>query len=388
MTFKRVTSAVAGDGTHFGGLDVNKFSDYLGGTDISGSESVDIATLTAFRDSKFTLRNPANTFSYVFVPSAIGANRNITLPLLTGNDIAVTQDFTQTIQNKTINATNNTVTDTSTALGDLMVSNGSKFVRKARGSANQLLRTNAGGTDIEWATVSTGTGTTWYPDISNSGAMWGLWSGGARQGTGMFSTCLVLNPQVTNPSAFQGTNTSWQPTTDFVTTTTSGSKSGFQGYQPTLGGFYTTRNQNFRFKVKLQTDVLTNKRIFVGFIGANSVPTATDIVLATGIAGFGFRFSSTTDTTWKVLRNDASGTALTVDSGVTVLANTPSTLEIIADDANSQIGWSINDSAITNYSTDVPSNITPLNYFVVLETKTASSQRFRIYYAYLTQAGA
>jgi hypothetical protein len=48
MTFKRVTSAVAGDATHFGGLDVNKFSDYLGGTDISASETVNIATPTLF----------------------------------------------------------------------------------------------------------------------------------------------------------------------------------------------------------------------------------------------------------------------------------------------------------------------------------------------------
>lgn len=258
MTFKRVTSAVSGDATHFGGLDVNKFSDYLGGTDISGTETIDINTATKFRTSTVRLRNPANTFEYTVVPAAIAADRNVTLPLLTGNDTLVTEAFAQTLTNKTIaagsntvsgiadahisshtstkvtitakgqlnsalvyndqantygdfsqtfrsakliiqnpantfgyfisgsaitapffvnlplitsnetfllqdvaqtittktiNATNNTITDTSTAAGDIMASNGTKFVRKARGTGLQVLRTNSGATDIEWASL-------------------------------------------------------------------------------------------------------------------------------------------------------------------------------------------------------------------------------------------
>jgi hypothetical protein len=58
----------------------------------------------------------------------------------------------QTLTTKTINATNNTITDTSAATGDLFRFNGTKFVRFARGTASQQLRTNAGGTDIEWFT--------------------------------------------------------------------------------------------------------------------------------------------------------------------------------------------------------------------------------------------
>ena len=58
----------------------------------------------------------------------------------------------------TINATTNTVTDTSTANGDLLVSNGTKFVRMARGTSNQVLRTNTAGTGLEYATVSAGGG--------------------------------------------------------------------------------------------------------------------------------------------------------------------------------------------------------------------------------------
>ena len=38
-----------------------------------------------FQSSEFAIRNPADTFEYLFIGSAIVADRNITLPLLTGN---------------------------------------------------------------------------------------------------------------------------------------------------------------------------------------------------------------------------------------------------------------------------------------------------------------
>jgi hypothetical protein len=383
LTFKRVTSAVAGDATHFGGIDVNKYSDYLGGTDIGASETVDIATLTAFQSSKFTLRNPANTFSYIFVPAAIAANRNVTLPLLTGNDTLVSEAFAQTLTNKTINASNNTITDISQAVGDILVNNGTKFVSKPRGTALQVLRVNSGGTDLEYATLSTG-GATWLPDSANAGNIWGLWTGGARQGTGLFAGTTLLG----TPTSFQATNTSDKPTTDFPTTATSNSIAGFQGPQPTQGGFYTCMNQNFRFKCKVQCDALTNRRLFIGFAALASLPTATDAYLATAVAGFGFRYSSTTDTTWKVLRNDVTGSPVTVDTTISPTANSPDTLEIIADNANSRIGWSINGSAVTYYTTDIPSATTYLNYFHVIGTKTTAIQRMRLYYSYIIQDAA
>lgn len=105
-----------------------------------------------FRSGRLDVRNPANTFSYSITGSAIAANRALTLPLLTADDVVATEAFTQTLTNKTINATNNTITDTSTALGDLLKSNGTKFVRLAKGTGLQYLRTNAGATDLEWGT--------------------------------------------------------------------------------------------------------------------------------------------------------------------------------------------------------------------------------------------
>jgi hypothetical protein len=117
----------------------------------------------SFRSTRLRLANPANTFFYTFTTSAITANRAITVPLLTADDQVTLDGFATTLTNKTINLTNNTVTDTSTATGDILRSNGTKFIRFAKGTGLQVLRTNSGATDIEWATISSyteGKGTT------------------------------------------------------------------------------------------------------------------------------------------------------------------------------------------------------------------------------------
>jgi len=61
---------------------------------------VDIAqTFTAaqtFNSSLLKLRNPADTFSYTVVPAAIAADRNLNLPLITGTDTLAALGMTQT----------------------------------------------------------------------------------------------------------------------------------------------------------------------------------------------------------------------------------------------------------------------------------------------------
>lgn len=59
-----------------------------------------------FNDNTLKLRNPGDTFSYTLRSSAIAANRDITWPLLTGNDVVVTEAHSQTLSNKTLGITN------------------------------------------------------------------------------------------------------------------------------------------------------------------------------------------------------------------------------------------------------------------------------------------
>lgn len=58
---------------------------------------------------------------------------------------------TQTLINKTLSAADNAITDSGTSLGDLLKSNGSKFLRWARGTAHTVLQVNSAGTDLEYA---------------------------------------------------------------------------------------------------------------------------------------------------------------------------------------------------------------------------------------------
>jgi hypothetical protein len=93
------------------------------GTAVSLSANQQISGAKTFNSSSFKIRNPGDSFSYTFVGSAIAADRNITLPLLVANDTLVTENFTQTLTNKTINATANTLigvarTDASNTFGD------------------------------------------------------------------------------------------------------------------------------------------------------------------------------------------------------------------------------------------------------------------------------
>lgn len=106
------------------------------------------------RSSRLKVRNPANTFGYTIAASAIAADRLITLPLLANNDTAVTEAFAQTLTNKTVNIDANTVKHSSTnTAGDLIKSNGTQYIRFARGTALQVVRMNSGGTDVEWSSL-------------------------------------------------------------------------------------------------------------------------------------------------------------------------------------------------------------------------------------------
>lgn len=86
------------DGTEvrFGGTLAND-------TLITGSAVLTFSnTNTQFNSGTLGLRNPGNTFRYNFLGSAIVANRDITIPLLTGNDTFTFNSFAATLTNKTL----------------------------------------------------------------------------------------------------------------------------------------------------------------------------------------------------------------------------------------------------------------------------------------------
>ena len=108
MSFKVVNNADAGTATKHGGNDADRISQLLNGSDVG---IPDINSSFRYRSGKLAVRNPANSFSYNFVGSALVADRNIILPLLTADDTLVTLNLAQTLTNKVISGATNTITD-------------------------------------------------------------------------------------------------------------------------------------------------------------------------------------------------------------------------------------------------------------------------------------
>ena len=129
-------------------------------TDETGSGSLVFGTAPTFKTT-LTLRNPADTFSYIFTPAAIAANRTLTLPLLTGNDTMVTEAFTQTLTNKTISGASNTITNvslTSGVTGTLPVANGGTGITSLGAGVATWLGTPSSANLRSAMTDETGTG--------------------------------------------------------------------------------------------------------------------------------------------------------------------------------------------------------------------------------------
>jgi len=61
-----------------------------------------VTALKEFNSGTFALSNPANTFKYNFLGSAIAADRTVTIPLLAGADTFVMEAFATTLTNKTL----------------------------------------------------------------------------------------------------------------------------------------------------------------------------------------------------------------------------------------------------------------------------------------------
>lgn len=146
-----------------------------------------------FRSSRLAITNPANTFAYFFVGSAITASRNMTIPLLASNDQITFDSFGTTLLNKTLStgtvADINTITLKHSATnnaGDLLANTGTKFDRFPRGTADQILKMNASGTGVEWGAAAAGGGVR-LPDgtMAATTGRWGSFWGGAGDGSGL-----------------------------------------------------------------------------------------------------------------------------------------------------------------------------------------------------------
>lgn len=109
-------------------------------------------SLQTFSNTMLGVRNAADTFTTRFSSTAT-ADRTITLPNAT--DTLIGRATTDTLTNKTINGSSNTLTVrlANDVSGTLPISNGGTGL-SALGTAGQVLRVNAGATALEYGTAS------------------------------------------------------------------------------------------------------------------------------------------------------------------------------------------------------------------------------------------
>ena len=108
VNFKTVNNSDAGLATKHGGNDVDRYSQLFNGMpDIA--PNLDINTQMRIRSGRLELRNAANSFSYSIIGSALAADRNLYLPLITGDDTLVTLNLAQELTNKVISGADNTI---------------------------------------------------------------------------------------------------------------------------------------------------------------------------------------------------------------------------------------------------------------------------------------
>jgi hypothetical protein len=356
--------------------------------------------LQTFRSGSLAIRNPANTFSYFLITSAISANRNIIVPLLTADDTLVFENKSATLTDKTlVNPTFSTMTfntdsntlkhSTTNNSGDLLVNNGTKFERKNRGTANQLPIMNATGTDLTWIDKANlgsgggggggGTGDFMFPIAGNtiSGAWYGVTTAG---GAGVWSDYL--------------TNVSNVSTVDI----NDGSGRMGQRYNFTSdddrGGFRTNNHHFYRMNdpelwVRYRYDPLsathtssTNYRVVVGFTNDVTADYGTDGSLNNKSCFMWFK--ETADTVTLVGRNDGDATG-DKDSSQLSLTQTDAnvnTIRIFGDSTNNRFGISLNGGTAVYYTTEIPAATTRLGCIVQFENENSDDRSVEILGAY------
>jgi hypothetical protein len=146
-----------GTATTMGGDDYDILALWHENTDLTAGEYAGVPhkstvnTPTEYRDNKLRFLNPAQTKSIRIRVPAITQDYDVGIPLITTNDDFLLLSNTAQIYNKTISIDDNPIIATSIASGDLLKSNGIRFLKMARGLPGQVLTVKNDGLDLEWA---------------------------------------------------------------------------------------------------------------------------------------------------------------------------------------------------------------------------------------------
>jgi hypothetical protein len=272
----------------------------------------------------------------------------------------------QTLTTKTINAVDNTITDTGAAVGDIFRFNGTRFVTFHRGTAGQVLRTNSGGTDIEWgsgAGIQLPDGST-IPSTGRYGVFWG----GTVNGDGVLNMQTLYNSvsgDATSPTESYTTFMSDSVDDDVVTLRT-------------MKMF--RRDSNWIVKIKWFMTGTSNFKMNIGFNSIEDFPTGgsgSDNPLNSQ-NGIMIRCSKDIETDYFIARNNGAGSQTQVDSTVPAGNTTAHTATFNINNTNMSV--TIDAVSPFTYTTIIPTTTTAMSFWVHMENIGGSAHGFSLPY--------
>lgn len=145
------------------------------------------------------------------------------------------------------------------------------------------------------------------------------------------------------------------------------------------GSPYTYRGWNPLYFAKMRIFDKANTRGWFGLFSVSTEATGDDWLNAAHGFGLGWKAG---DANWYEVHNDGTGATVYTDTGIAIASNTIYTLEIRFEDTTPRVGYSINESAMTFQTTELPAQQTALfPHFNVEETAVAAKllDRFMVY---------
>ncbi|MDN5845390.1 MAG: hypothetical protein L0H53_03855 [Candidatus Nitrosocosmicus sp.] len=370
-SFKVLGINDAGTPLRFGGDDLDKINNILNGQDLTLDIVID--NEWSFNSNKLVLRDSSGSNKIKIATSAEAADWIITIPTLGGNEEMLFADTVQTLTNKTIDSSLNTVTN-------IPDSSLSQITDKAK-LPNDTLYTN----DSQTITQK-------KIDIQANSffrlSRYGNYTCTLQRGidaTGLLSGLVGLGNQLDSVSNNRGNYNIWQ--------TLSGSNNDIAGVvkfdAPITKRF---KNALFRFVFIFDNNSLSNRRIFKGFGPARLLDASDTVPVASNESCFLFGHGGA-DTQFFVYHNDASGTCVKDSTSINLpLVATNYILELEANDTSvpKKFTWSLWDMDTTgdkgtlqgtgDITTRIPAQTSDLYYHDIVESVMGTLINNKIYY--------
>jgi len=151
MVWTLKSPVLLGDSQHVGGDDYNKLMNMLAGVPV---DTITINSPWTFGSGVMKIADPTSNFAITFQTPNLQGNVTLNLPLsLTGIDNLLASVTPDIVKNKTVFASDNTITDYNANAGDLLVHDGNSFNDFPRGLGFQVLQMTSDGTGVQWSSL-------------------------------------------------------------------------------------------------------------------------------------------------------------------------------------------------------------------------------------------